>query len=193
MLVTAAVALAVGFALPAWAHEDDNENTSAADLVRQAIALIVNAPDGTDAIADKIADAREAENTEGVDLALVERAGTAFADGDLHAARSLLERAIGAQPHMNEPEPPPIRETTPTTVAPPGSMGDMRDAPDEETVPPMTMATGAEPGDELIADSLDARPHLDGEDWALIAVSIIVGLLGVALGLRWRPRHGRPA
>lgn len=197
LMLLAATALVFTGARPAAAHEDDDENAKAADLVRQAIALIVNTPDDIDAINDKITDAGTAEDTSGVDLELVEQAGVAFGSGDLHEARALLERSIGAQPHLNEAEPPPIRETTPTTAAPAGSdaMDEMGDTATGagDAVPSMTMATGADPGAELIADSLEVRPNLDGGDRALLAASIVVGLAGVWLGLRWRPPRRSPA
>jgi len=172
----------------AGAHEDDDENAKAADLVRQAIALIVNTPGDTEGITDKIADAGTAADTSGVDLALVEAAGEAFEAGDLHRARALLERAIGAQPHLNEAEPPPIRESTPTSAAP-EPMGEMTESAGAQGTgdTPMTMATGDEPGGELIADALDTRPRLDGGDWALLGASLAAGLVGVWLGLLWRP------
>jgi hypothetical protein len=184
-----AVALLLAGARPASAHEDDEEGTTAAEFVRQAIALIVNTPSDTEGIADKINDASEAEDASGVDVALVDEAGAAFAAGDVHQARALLERSIGAQPHINEAEPPPIRETTPTAAGDSEEMGEMGEAPGpaEDNGTPMTMATGDEPGTELIADSLETQPHLDGGDWALLASSIAVGLVGVWLGLRWRP------
>lgn len=119
---------------------------------------------------------------------MVEEAGAALTAGDPHRARALLERSIGAQPHLGEAEPPPIRETTPTTTSP-DSMGEMGDTPDQAGADPtpMTMATGDEPGTELIAEPLETQPRLDGGDWALLGSSLAVGLLGVGLGLRSRP------
>lgn len=192
--VAAAVLLLSGIG-PALAHEDDEESGKSADLVRQAIALIVNAPGDVDGIRDKIDDATKAQDTAGVDLALVARAGEAFDGGDLHQARALLEQSIGAQPHVavGAAEPPPIRETTPTTAAPPGMTPMQDDDTSTGTTEPMTMATGDDPGTELIAEGLEVRPHLDGEDWALLATSIAVGLAGVWLGLRYRPHRVKAA
>ena len=191
----AAIVVVVSGIGPALAHEDDEKSGKASDLVRQAIALIVNTPGDVDAIRDKIDDATKAEDTSGVDVTVVARALSAFDSGDLHQARARLEQSIGAQPHLNvdAAEPPPIGETTPTT-APTGTTA--MNMPDESatgTSPPMTMATGAEPGAELIAESLEVRPHLDGEDWALLAGSIAVGLVGIWLGLRYRPRRAKAA
>ncbi len=78
-------------------------------LVRQAIALIVNTPDNTMSIQDKIDDALKVEKKEGVDLALVQQAKQALAAGDLHQTRTLLARSIGAQPHLSGGTVPPIR------------------------------------------------------------------------------------
>jgi hypothetical protein len=163
-VAVAVVALVVAGGRPASAHEGE-EDEPAGVVVRQAIALIVNRPNDHEAIEDRIADAPEAEDTEGVDLARVEQAGQAFGDGDLHRARALLEESIGAQPHIatGAAEPLPIRETSP-------------------------LARGDEPGEELIAESLDL-PGRDGGDWALLAASVAVGALGVWLGWRYRPRH----
>ena len=178
----------------ALGHEDDDGSGKSADLVRQAIALIVNTPGDLDAIRDKVDDAGKAQDTSGVELAMVARARSAFDAGDLHQARALLEQSIGAQPHLdvNATEPAPIRETTPTTAeTSDGPMG-----MPNEPVPaasPMTMATGDEPGAALIAEPLGTRPHLDGEDWALLAGSITLGMAGVWLGLRYRPHRAKAA
>lgn len=194
----AAVAVTFSFATllmwqpaPGLAHEDEAESGKSGDLVRQAIALIVNTPDDLEAIQDKIDDATKAKDPSGVDLALVARAETAFEDGDLHKTRALLEQSIGAQPHLNvdAAEPRPIRETTPTTTAPTGTATVETDERAAGANPPMTMATGDAPGTELIAEPLVARPHLDGEDWTLLVASLVVGLAGVWLGLRYRPNR----
>ena len=198
LVVATAAALVTLWGMgPAPAHEDDEVGGTAGDLVRQAIALIVNRPDDVETIRDKIDDAAKADDTSGVDLAVVGRALGAFDSGDLHQTRALLEQSIGAQPHVDvgAAEPPPIRETTPTTAPPMGMPeGSTSGASPTMTIaPPMTMATGAEPGTELIAEPLDVRPHLDGEDWVLLATSIAVGLVGVWLGLRHRPRRVKVA
>lgn len=196
LVVGMVVAVAVGLSGigPALAHEDDEESGKAGDLARQAIALIVNTPGDTGAIRDKIDEATKAEDTSGVDVAVVRRALSAFDSGDLHQTRALLEQSIGAQPHISvgAAEPPPIRETTPTTAVDDTGMG-MPEESASGTNPPMTMATGAEPGAELIAEPLEARPHLDGEDWALLIGSIAIGLVGVWLGLQYRPHRARTA
>lgn len=92
--------LALTLAFPAsaaWAHEGEDE--PAKTLVMEAIALLRGQPDQLDAIMDKMHDALEAEDTEGVDLDLVEQADAAFEDGQMHESWDLLEEAIGAEPH----------------------------------------------------------------------------------------------
>ncbi len=83
----------------ALAHEE-NEKVPARTLVQQAIALLGGQPDQVEAIEEKIRGALEADNAEGVDLALVKEAYTAFQGGDPHRARDLLEESIGLKPHQ---------------------------------------------------------------------------------------------
>lgn len=83
---------------PAGVWADGDEGTERAyDLVRQAIALIVDTPADVDAITDKIGDALSAKDQSQVQIALVQRAKDALARGNLHRARALLEKSIGAR------------------------------------------------------------------------------------------------
>ncbi|MGQ0670000.1 MAG: hypothetical protein ACT4PO_10065 [Actinomycetota bacterium] len=121
VLVTAIVVLAVVVvpAAAALAHEGEEE-VPAKTMIDQAIALIRSQPDQTDAIEDKIKDALEAEDAEGVDLDLVREAQSAFESGDLARTELLLEQAIGARPGepVVSPNPGP-RTPPPSTSAPP--------------------------------------------------------------------------
>lgn len=101
----------------AMAHEGEEE-LPAKTLVEQAIALLRGQPEQADAIEDKIADALEAEDSEGVDLGLVRQAGEAFELGRLHEAWDLLAESIGAAPHrvVATPNPGP---GLPAPTAPP--------------------------------------------------------------------------
>lgn len=100
-------------ALPAAAHPDDEERP-AGDLVRQAIALLATSPDDREELREKLDAARQAADTTGVDLPLVEQAAAAlFDEDDPHQARALLERAVGAQPHLALNDPAPTRQTRP--------------------------------------------------------------------------------
>jgi hypothetical protein len=188
MLVAFAV-LATAFASwagPASAHEGE-QSDNAADLVRQAIAVMVNEPDNMAAIEDKLTDAAGAGDQSGTDATLLAEARDTLAAGDAHQARTLAEAAIGAQPHLATAEPPAIRETTPTSESPPGQIptGGMPDSGGA-----MTMATGAEPGQATYADPLTLPPGITARGWTVLAVSIAVGLAGIYLSVRFRPRHG---
>jgi hypothetical protein len=144
------------------AADEPGESTVASELVRQAIALIVITPGNMEAIEDKVGDALEVEDQEGVDIALVRQAGEALERGDLHQARALLERSIGARPHLGA-----------TDVAPIGEISEDR------------TARGAEAGQAPILDALDTG-DVDGGDSAAIAIGVVLVLGGGFLGLRWR-------
>ena len=164
LLVVLAVALiTVLSAVSPAASDEPGESTVASELVRQAIALIVSTPENMEAIEDKVGDALEVENREGVDIALVAQAGDTLETGDLHGTRSLLERSIGARPHLGA-----------TDVAP---IGEVSRSP---------MARGAEAGDAPIVDPLDTG-DVDGGDTGAIAAGVALAVAGVFLGLRWRP------
>ena len=190
------LAIAVVFtgAGPAWAHEGE-ESDKAADLIRQAIALVVNEPGKLADAREKVGDARKAKDQTGVDMALLGQGDDALAAGDIHQGRAFLEAAIGARPHTGGAEPAPIRQTTdePATAsteeAAPPAGAPMPMAGAQGTDAPMPMATGAEPGTNVVTEPLDVRRHLDGGDWALLFGSLAVGLFGVYLGLRFRPPH----
>ena len=158
-------------ASPAAGHEDEKA-TKASTLVRQAIALIVNTPDDTMAIEDKINDAVESDDPEGVEIDLVRQAKDALDAGDIHRVRALLEVAIGAQPHLTSALPLEIRES-------PGLPG--------AATPSLELATGDEPGGNLANDPLAARRHFDGRTVAVFVLSLIAIGAGTALAARFRP------
>jgi hypothetical protein len=87
LVAVLAAAVLVG-ARPAAADEP-GESTVASELVRQAIALIVNTPGNMEAAEEKIGDALEVDNREGVDIPLVRQADEALAAGDLHEASAV--------------------------------------------------------------------------------------------------------
>lgn len=158
-------------ASPAAAHEGE-ESEEAGVLVRQAIALIVNTPDDTKAIEDKIVDATESDDQEGVDIALVRRANDALDAGDLHRVRALLEVAIGARPHLSSALPLDVREAP----AAPGS-----------GTAGLNLATGDDPGGGLADDPLVARRHFDGRMTTMFVLSLLLVAVGVGLAVRYRP------
>ncbi|HEX9410693.1 MAG TPA: hypothetical protein VF986_03235 [Actinomycetota bacterium] len=104
----------------ALAHEGEQE-VPAKTLVQEAIAIIEGQPDRTDAINDKIGDALEAKDTEGVDLDLVQQAQAAFEAGDMQKTLLLLEQSVGARPGepVVSPNAGPRTPPPPTSPAPP--------------------------------------------------------------------------
>ena len=163
LLLVVTLVVMVLFAVSPAAADEPGESTVASELVRQAIALIVSTPGNMEAIEDKVGDALEVENQEGVDISLIRRAVEALDNDNVHETRALLERSIGARPHFGA-----------TDVAPIGEVSQGR------------MARGAEAGEAPILDPLDTS-DVDGGDSAAIAVGVALALLGVFLGLRWRP------
>ncbi len=143
-------------AMAARAHEDEEE-VPARTLVQQAIVLIRSQPEQVEAIEDKIHDALEATDTEGVDLALLEQADRAFEAGELHEAQDLLERSIGAAPHqvVASPNPEPGLPTSP--------------APAEEPSP-VLHERGLEGGDQ----DLSGGPFLLGAAVLLAGLGVLI-------------------
>ena len=158
----AVVVLWVGV-VPAFARDGDGSD-SAGVLVRQAIAHLVHDPSNTMAGADKIDAAINAADTSGVDIALVVQAATALGQGDVHEARTLLERSIGARPHLGSSDPQPIRE-----------------------VP--SLAVGAETGIDVVTDPLAPYRKLSGGDVAALSALVALGALGAYLAVRFRQRN----
>ena len=163
LLVAVVAGALLAGAAPAGADEP-GESTVASELVRQAIALIVNTPDNMEAAREKVGDALEVDNREGVDIALVRQADEALAADDLHQARTLLEESIGARSHLGATEVAPI--------------GEVSEGP----------AVGAEAGEAPILDPLDTG-GLDGGDAAALGIGVTVALIGVLLAWRLRPVH----
>ena len=160
--ITAFVLVGPMMRAPAAAAHGDEESIEATELVRQAIALIVSTPDDMEAIEDKVVDALEAEDQEGVDLDGVRAAQRALEGDDLHEARNQLEQSIGARPHLGGEEPAPINE-----VAAP---------------------RGEDPGEAPIQDPLDTSA-VDGGDVAAAVLGAALLAIGVLLAYRWRPER----
>lgn len=162
LVVSVLTAVVLAGAWPAAADEP-GESTVSSELVRQAIALIVNTPDNDEAAREKVGDALEVEDQEGVDISLVRRADEALVAGDMHEARALLEQSIGARPHLGTND-----------VAVIGEVSEDR------------TARGAEAGNAPILDPLDTGDPDGGDVTAIVAGAGLI-LAGVFLGLRWRP------
>ena len=147
--------------VPAFARADGSDTSG--DLVRQAIAHLVHDPNNTMAAAEKIDAALNAADTSGVDIDLVAQAATTLGQGDVHGARTLLERSIGARPHLGDSDPQPIRQ-----------------------VP--SLAVGAETGIDVVTDPLAPHRKVTGGDVAALAGLVALGALGAYLAVRFRPR-----
>ncbi|MGC1207633.1 MAG: hypothetical protein WA880_06715 [Ornithinimicrobium sp.] len=169
---------------PASAHGGE-ESDEASVLVRQAIALIVSSPEDTAEIQERVQAAAQAPDVSGVDVTLVQQADAAISGGDdLTVVRELLERSIGAGPvgattdSAAESDPATVGDDASATES--AAAGELNDGS-------MGAATGADPGSTVLTDSLESRPELRTTDWLLIAGSILVGLGGVWVALRFRP------
>jgi hypothetical protein len=82
------------------------EDFTARDFVEQAIGLLRGQPELTELIDDRMVDAVEDDEVDGVDLEQVALAQDAFAAGRLDETRELLERSIGEEdsPILHEPD-----------------------------------------------------------------------------------------
>ncbi|MFC4337461.1 hypothetical protein [Salininema proteolyticum] len=155
----AAIALASG---AASAHGgEDADPDPAYELVRQSLSLMVNTPDDAEGIANRVDEALVAEDTEGVDMALVSRASEELDNGDMAVARELLERSIDIRP---SPEgSPPSHEPAPNT----SPVEDPADTP-------------------AVLDEYRSDRSLDGLEGVLFAASFAAIVSGAAL--TWRMR-----
>lgn len=119
-----AVAALVGVPAAGWAHGDD-ESEEGYLLIQQALAHLAHdtGHEGMELATEKVDDALEAEDQEGVDVSEVEDALAALEAGDADAARDLLQGSIEeAVEHL----PPAIGDETGTTVVAPETSGGAR-------------------------------------------------------------------
>jgi hypothetical protein len=162
-----AVSLLLVLATPASAHEGEQAK-AAIDDVRQAIAYIVNQPGNMDAIADKVNDALDSDDKDGVNMDLVSQAKAALEGNDMMQARLLLQASIGAVPDLSGTDVRPILHL----------------APNAGHVP---LAVGDETGTNVVYDPLPGRRHLTGTDVVLLSIAAVLALAGLFLAWRWRP------
>lgn len=148
----AGLALTLLSAAPALAN-GSGESVVARELVSQALGLIANRQP-TMVVKEKIDDAIKAPVQAGVNRSLIMQAMGALDRGDVGTTRTLLERAMTAQPGA------------PPTAAP---------------------VVGEETGTTIVLDELSTRGDLQIGQWALLAGSLIVLVLGVVLAVRYRP------
>src|SRR6266542_1250322 len=105
------------FAAPASAHEGEEE-VPARTQVAVADALLRTQPEQMDLAADRINDALEAEDHEGVDLGRVKQAKDTLDAGDTAKTELLLEQALGACPGQPVVNPTGVRAKLPQTPCP---------------------------------------------------------------------------
>jgi hypothetical protein len=114
-VIAIAVTISVfAFAGPAWAHAGEEEEPAAV-RIEEGIAIIATQPNQMDAIDDKIGDALDSEDQDGVDVVVLKKAQAAFEDGDLDSTLVLLEGSLGVQPGQlmtdattGQPSPAPV-------------------------------------------------------------------------------------
>jgi len=174
LAVIFAVAALPGTALAAGEEEGHgDESNEARVLVMQAIALIVNEAEA-ERVVERIADAGEAPEKEGVDIAKVEQAlevaESVPGRAGLNEARVLLQESIGAQPVSGYGEVAPIGEVS------------------EGQPPPF--ATGGDPGTGIVLDPVRPERGIgDGGDAVLFALAVAGLAVGLFLSYRFRPAH----
>lgn len=100
-----AVVMALVPARTAFA-DGGEEDFTAADFVEQAIGLLQGQPEQNELIEDRIGDALEDDEVEGVDLVLVAQAREVFEEGRVSETLELLARSIGEEvgPALHQPE-----------------------------------------------------------------------------------------
>jgi hypothetical protein len=167
--VAALVAVLLLGADPASAHTSE-QTEEASQLVRQAIAIIVNKPSDKMGIEDKVNDALDSKVPEGVNLDLVRQAKGAFDTGDLHQTRGYLEESIGARPHLGSGLPVAIGQS-------PGP------------ATPAELATREETGTNIANDPLVVHRHLNGRTTTMLVVCLALIALGSMLAVLYRPAH----
>ena len=86
----------------AYAHGGE-EDVTAKMLVEQAIAILDGQPEMGELAIDKINDALKDYEVEGVDLTLLQEAGSALESGRTQDALELLQRSIGLEPQPSSP------------------------------------------------------------------------------------------
>jgi hypothetical protein len=131
------------FAPPASAHEGE-EKVPARTQVAVADAILRTQPEQMELAADRINDALEAEDHEGVDLDRVKQAKETLEAGDMAKTELLLEQALGACPGAPVDNPTGVRAKLPQTPCPtPAHELALGRVPVQGTTRPVLLAIGA--------------------------------------------------
>jgi hypothetical protein len=112
-----ALLAAAAVTAPALAHEGEEE-VPARTQVQTAVAILRTQPEQLDLAADRINDATEAEDKDGVDIDRVEQAKQTLEAGDMAKTELLLEQALGGCPGEPVANPTKIRATLPQRPCP---------------------------------------------------------------------------
>jgi len=185
-LMVAVLVMAWG-STPAYAHGGDGESDPV-NLVEQALAIVVNTPDAANEALERVEEAlaEEAEEPSGeLDLVALENAAVALEEARLHDAEDALVRALGRDPHLEDPE-PVIRGE----VAEPEDPAQAADVaqPDVPTEP--EEAVVASPGDSDIEPAEPAEHGLTSRveggfvapspsGWAALGVALLLAVGGI--------------
>lgn len=141
-LAAAWLAVAV-FAAPAGAHEGEDK-VPARTQVAVADAILRTQPEQMDLAADRINDALEATDHQGVDLSRVKQAKATLEAGDMAKTELLLEQALGACPGQPVTNPAGVRAKLPRVPCPtPAHELALGRVPLHGTARPVLLAIGA--------------------------------------------------
>jgi len=189
-----ATGLVVAVFVSAWASPSANAHggegeSDPVNLVEQALAIVVNTPDAVGEALERVEDAlvEEAEGPTGdLDIAALEEAVLALEESRLHDAEDALVRALGRDPHLEDPEPANIGETAePAESAPPADVA-QPETPTEPEEPVATSSGDSNTEAEATAEhGLTSRieggfvaPTSSG--WAALGVALLLALGGIA-------------
>jgi len=183
-----AVFVAAWGATPAVAHGGEEE-PDPVNQVEQALAIVVNTPDAVGEALERVEEALAEETDEPsgqLDIVALEEAVLALEESRLHDAEDALVRALGRDPHVEDPEPADIGETAePVESAPPADVAQ----PETPTEPEEPVATS--PGDSNVETEATAEHGLTSRieggfiaptssGWTALGVALLLALGGIA-------------
>ncbi len=175
-----AVLVAAWGSAPAEAHGGEDE-ADPVDQVEQALAIVVNTPDAASEALERIeaALAEEAEEPSGeLDLVALEDAAVALEEARLHDAEDALVRALGRDPHLEDPE--PVERGAAAEPEDPAASADVGQ-PDIPVEAERTVATDSADSNVKPAQSAEHGLTSRIEGGVIGITSSVLAALGVAL------------
>ncbi|GMQ85773.1 MAG: hypothetical protein BMS9Abin07_1341 [Acidimicrobiia bacterium] len=118
-LAAALIGVVMLAAAPALAHGEEDE-AGAVELVKQALAIVVNTPAASGEALERVEAALDAEAEEPsgeLDIASLKVAADALEAGDLHEAEDALVTALGVDPHAGADDPTEVAAAPPQEPA----------------------------------------------------------------------------